>query len=189
MASGDENQDAPAERGRPLHGMSRVWLWLVDGLAAVGTGLICVLMAIICADIVARNALGASLPLVSELGALLLVMIVSLQLATTVRADRLARTEIFFLGFAQTHPRAGALLSALFNLVGAGMIGAIAWSSIRILEKDWTAHEYIGVTGIATLPTWPFRALILLGMTVAAIEFLIRTLDDLRRASTQRVRP
>jgi hypothetical protein len=40
-------------------------------------GLIGVLMVIICADIVGRNLFGSSLPLVSELGALLLVMIVS----------------------------------------------------------------------------------------------------------------
>nr|WP_272210295.1 TRAP transporter small permease subunit [Marinicella sp. W31]MDC2876163.1 TRAP transporter small permease subunit [Marinicella sp. W31] len=60
--------------------------------------LILVLMLVISADIFMRNLLGASLPLVSELGALLLVMIVSLQLATTIRADRLARTEIFFPG-------------------------------------------------------------------------------------------
>lgn len=169
-------------RGRGTRA-GRLWHFAVDGLAAVGTGLICVLMVIICADIVGRNLLGSSLPLISELGALLLVMIVSLQLATTVRADRLARTEIFFIGFQKRHPRAGAVLSAAFNLVGAAVIGGIAWSSIRILQKDWAAGEYIGVTGIATLPTWPFRALILLGMAVAAIEFLVRAFADLKRAA------
>jgi TRAP-type mannitol/chloroaromatic compound transport system permease small subunit len=169
-------------RGRSA-GAGRLWQLAVDGLAAVGTGLICVLMVIICADIVGRNLLGSSLPLISELGALLLVMIVSLQLATTVRADRLARTELFFTGFQKKHPRAGAVLSAAFNLVGAAVVGGIAWSSIRILEKDWAAGEYIGVTGIATLPTWPFRALILLGMAVAAIEFLVRAVADMKRAA------
>lgn len=184
MPSENRSNDAPAPREHRHTPLAAAWVWIVDGLAAIGTGLICVLMVIICADIVARNALGASLPLVSELGALLLVMIVALQLATTVRADRLARTEIFFLGFRQDYPRAGSLLSAVFNLVGAGVIGGIAWASIRILEKDWAAGEYIGVTGIATLPTWPFRALILTGMAVAAIQFVILTVADLRRAAT-----
>ncbi|GAB4511833.1 MAG: hypothetical protein Tsb0019_07730 [Roseibium sp.] len=180
-----DNNRGSSPDGRGL-GNRGGWLWhlTVDGLAALGTGLICVLMMIICADIVGRNLLGSSLPLVSELGALLLVMIVSLQLATTVRADRLARTEIFLTGFQKKHPRAGAMLSAGFNLVGAAVVGGIAWSSVRILQKDWAAGEYIGVTGIATLPTWPFRALILLGMAVAAIEFLIRAVSDLRRAAT-----
>lgn len=133
-----------------------------------------VLMVIICADIVFRNLLGSSLPLVSELGALVLVMIVYLQLATTVRADRLARTDIFLPSFKRRFPKLGGVLAAVFDLVGAGMIGLIAWSTLRIFEKDLSSGEYIGVTGIATLPTWPFRALILLGVAVAAIECVVR---------------
>lgn len=139
-----------------------------------------VLMVIICADIVARNTMGASLPLVSEGGALLLVVLVALQLGATVRAGRLARTEVFIAPFTQRFPRAGALLSGLFDLVGAVVIGLIAWSTIRIVEKDFAAAEFIGVPGIATLPTWPFRVLILLGFAVAAIEFAFRALAILR---------
>jgi TRAP-type C4-dicarboxylate transport system permease small subunit len=164
----------------PSKGPGRIWSTFIDGLAALGTALIGVLMIVICADIIARNVMGASLPLVSELGALLLVMIVSLQLATTIRADRLARTEVFLVPFRQNSPRAGALVSCLFNLVGAGVIGGIAKASIGILQKDYSSGEFIGVTGIATLPVWPFRALILLGMTVAAIQFLVSALTDLK---------
>ncbi|WP_417683886.1 TRAP transporter small permease [Roseibium sp.] len=182
----DNVANAPPKGGRSDNTLLRAWRIVVDGLAVLGTGLICVLMVIICADIIARNAMGASLPLVSELGALLLVMIVCLQLASTVRADRLARTEIFYVGFRRKWPRTGAILSAAFNLVGASVIGGIAWASIRILNKDWSAGEYIGVTGIATLPTWPFRALILIGMTVAALEFIFRAAGDLRSAARPR---
>lgn len=180
MALENENKTASASRKPLLPSLSRVWFVFIDGLAALGTGLIGVLMIIICADIVARNVMGASLPLVSEVGALLLVMIVCLQLATAVRADRLARTEVFFLAFRESHRRAGALLSAAFNLVGAAVIGGIAWSSLAILQKDYSSGEFIGVTGIATLPTWPFRALILVGMTVAAIQFVVATVAELR---------
>ena len=163
-----------------------VWQRVVDGLAAVGTVLIGVLMLIICADIVARNLFGSSLPLVSELGALTLVMIVYLQLAATVRADRLAKTEIFFYAFRSSWPRAGALLSAVFDAVGATMIGLIAWSTIRILEKDYASGEFIGVPGIATLPTWPFRVMILIGVTVACIEFVVRVIRALRQGTSPR---
>ncbi len=158
----------------------RIWQGAVDGLAALGTLLIGVLMLLICADIVARNLMGASLPLISELGALTLVMIVYLQLATTVRADRLARTEIFFVPLRARRPRLGALLSALFDAVGAGVIGLIAWSTTRILEKDFASGEFTGVPGIATVPTWPFRVLILVGVSVAAVEFALRALGALR---------
>ena len=161
-------------------GLERSWHRLVEATAALGTVLIGVLMVIICADIVARNAMGASLPLVSEGGALLVVTLVALQLAATVRAGRLARTDVFILPFSIRFPKSGALLNGFYDLVGAIMLGIIAWSSVRVIEKDVAAAEFIGVPGIATLPTWPFRVLILAGFTIAAIEFAIRVVAALR---------
>jgi hypothetical protein len=111
-----------------------------------------------------------------------LLLIVYLQLAVTVRADRLPRTEIFIFALQSSHPRAAALLNAAFDLAGGVMVGLIAWSTVRILEKDLASFEFIGVPGIATVPTWPFRALILVGVTVAAVEFLVRTVTALRSA-------
>jgi TRAP-type C4-dicarboxylate transport system permease small subunit len=155
----------------------------VDGIAALGTLLIVGLMLIICADIVARNVFGGSLPLVSELGALLVVMIVALQLAATVRADRLARTMAFLAPLEETRPRAAALLRAAYDLTGAAVVGGMAWATVSVLGKDWAAGEFIGTPGLGTMPTWPFRALILLGLAVAAAEFLRRAVVALRSAA------
>ena len=73
--------------------------------------------------------------------------------------------------------------------MGATIIGLVAYASIRILGKDWASGDYIGIIGIATLPTWPFRMFILAGMTVAALEFVVRMISDLRRFATQEDRP
>ncbi|MDA0961448.1 MAG: TRAP transporter small permease subunit [Proteobacteria bacterium] len=168
--------DSQTEASRVIRG----WHFIVEAFAAIGTVLIGVLMLIICADIAARNLMGASLPLVSEGGALLVVTLVALQLAATVRAGRLARTE-FVLDVVKTRaPRAAAFMQAAFNAIGAAILGTIAWASIRVLEKDLNAAEYIGITGMATLPTWPFRALILAGFAIAAIEFVVATLGAIR---------
>lgn len=158
---------------------------MVEGFAALGTVLIGGMMLIICADIVARNVMGGSLPLVSELGALLLVMIVALQLAAAVRTDRLARTEIFLIPFSRKHPHGAALLSALFCLAGAAMVGGMAWATVGTLAKDWNSNEFIGTPGLGTLPTWPFRAFILLGLTIAAIEFVVRAAHAVRTAAAR----
>lgn len=182
MTPGD-NPGAPAT-GHPESLPARLWSLVVDGMSALGTALIGGLMFIICADIVARNVMGASLPLVSELGALLLVMIVALQLAAAVRADRLTRTEVFLTPFARKHPRGGALLLALLSLAGAAMVGAMAWATVGTLVKDWASNEFIGTPGLGTLPTWPFRAFILLGLAIAAIEFVVRAAHSVRLAAT-----
>jgi TRAP-type C4-dicarboxylate transport system permease small subunit len=175
-------QSARPEGGCRENPITRSWHFIVESLAVIGTVMICVLMLIICADIIARNIMGSSLPLVSEAGALLVVLMVALQLAAAIRADRLARTEIFIGPLCERLPRTGALLSAFFDLAGALVLGLVAWATIRILEKDYGAAEFIGIHGIATLQTWPCRLLILVGFAVAAIEFLVRAHAALRAA-------
>lgn len=178
-----------AVRRRQSSTAARLWTRAVDGLAALGTLMIVILMTMICADVVARNVIGGSLPLISELGALTLVMIVYLQLGTTIRNDRLARTDFFFALLDARSPRATAFVSGIWHLVGIAVCAGIAWSTWGILAKDYEHAEYIGVTGVATLATWPFRALILLGSAIAALQFLVEAVGAFRRAATRTETP
>jgi TRAP-type C4-dicarboxylate transport system permease small subunit len=160
------------------------WNRGVDGLAALGTIMIVFLMAIIAADVFFRNMMGASLPLVSELGALTVVLIVFLQLGTAVRNDRLASTDFFLDAVSARRPPVAAVFRALWDLCGAAVCAGIAWSSWGILMRDWTHREFIGVTGVVTMPTSPFRALIFLGAAIAAVQFVLMAISRVRRAST-----
>jgi len=173
--------DGAGTRGHSLP--ARVWGGVVNTLAALGTAMIAGLMIVICADIVARNGLGASLPLVSELGALLLVMIVCLQLAATVRADRLARAGLFIDPLRAKRPRASSALEVVFSLAGAVIVGMMAWATFGVLLTDWERGEFIGTPGLGTLPTWPFRLFILIGLTVASLEFVSRAIRSARAAA------
>lgn len=171
--------DRGARQNGPLPPKAaRIWNGLVDGLAALGTAMIAGLMAMICADIVARNLLGSSLPLISELSAITLVMIVFLQLGTAVRHGRLARIEFISGWLAEVAPRAAAAMGALWNLIGVAICGLIAWSTWGIFSRDVAAGQFIGVTGMMTMPVWPFRLLILTGVGVAALQFLLLALRD-----------
>ncbi|MDP2782700.1 MAG: TRAP transporter small permease [Devosia sp.] len=164
-------------RGAPVGGRRRlqqVWKRMVEALSVLATALIAVLMVLICADIVVRNGFGGSLPLVSELGAMMVVLIVALQLPSAVSAGRLAQVEIIIDALEARRPRMAALLNAVFCLLGCAILGVVAWASFGILHGDWTSSDFIGIPGLGTLPTWPFRALITLGMSVAAAEFLFK---------------
>ena len=152
----------------------------VDGLAALGTVMIVILMVIIVADVLFRNTVGASLPLVAELGALTVVLIVFLQLGTTVRNDRLASTDFFMDALKSRSPIAARALRAVWDLAGAAVCAGVAWASWGILMRDIAHREFIGITGVVTLPTSPFRALIFLGALVAAVQFLIMAWSRLR---------
>lgn len=152
----------------------RLWGRLVDGLGAIGSLMIAALMVLIVADVIARNAFNTTIPVVAEIGALSVVMILFLQLATTVRHDRMARTEIVVGVLRARTPRAAMLLDGFYDLLGAAACGLIAWSTVGVLAKDLKAHEFIGVLGVLTLPVWPFRVLILTGAAVAALHYLLR---------------
>lgn len=176
----EHQQNARPETGARNPLVQRAWGALVDGLGAVGSLLIVALMLVICADVLSRNIMGSSLPLVSELGALMVVMIVYLQLATTIRHDRLARADVFYSGFREKHPRKGAALGALFDLAGVWMIGVMALATLDMLTRDIGANQFIGITGVMTLPTWPFRAAILAGMAIGGLQFIFQLLGALR---------
>lgn len=183
MHQHEEPAGAPPTERRHVGPAARLWAALVDGMAALGTLMIGLLMAMICADIAARNMFGSSLPLISELGALTLVMIVFLQLGTTIRHNRLARIEFFLLWLERKSPRMLALVSGLWELAGVVVCALIAWSTLGILRRDIGSMDFIGVTGVMTAPTWPFRVLILAGIVVATIQFLIRALAQFRLAA------
>ncbi|WP_435258299.1 TRAP transporter small permease [Thioclava sp. FR2] len=160
--------------------VGRALAWAGDGLAAVSTLLIAVLMLVICADAFARNTMGASLPLVSELGAALLVTIVYLALATTIRTNRLARTDMVLGALALFRPRFAAVLSALYDLIGAVLLGLICWAGLLTLAKDYRGDLYIGIQGVLTFPTWPFSLAIVLGLAVAVLQFLYQSWQAIR---------
>ncbi len=172
--------EATPPPGQPA--AARLWSRGVDGLAALGTIMIVFLMVIIVADVVARNTMGASLPLIAELGALTVVLIVFLQLGAAVRNDRLASTDFFLDAVQQRSPLVAACIRALWDLVGAVVCAAIAWASWDIVWREVANREFIGVTGVLTLQTWPIRALILVGAVVATIQFLLVAIGRVRRA-------
>lgn len=188
MTPDQQLSGVPEAERQPASLPARLWAALVDGTAALGTLLIGILMLLISADILARNLIGGSLPLISELGALTLVMIVYLQLGTTVRHNRLARIEFFLVWLEQRSPRALAVVNGVWELAGAAVCAAIAWSTLGIFRRDISHMEFIGVPGVLTLPTWPFRALILAGVAIAVVQFTIRAVAEFRRAAASGVR-
>jgi TRAP-type C4-dicarboxylate transport system permease small subunit len=161
----------------------RFWNRGVDGLAALGTIMIVALMAMIAADVLVRNLFGASLPLIAELGALTVVLIVFLQLGTTVRNDRLASTDFFLEALSAHRPKSAAAVRAVWDLCGAAICAGIAWSSWGIFQRDLEHSEFIGVTGVLTMPTSPFRALIFIGAVVAAVQFVLLAASRIRAAA------
>lgn len=144
-----------------------------NALAAVGTIWIFLLMFLIVADVIGRNFLSSPITGVAEIAARSVVAIVFLQLSAAVLAGRMTRAD-FLVNFLQkVAPGLTRALDVLFALVGAAIFGAIAYASWPELASAWRTNEYFGVQGIFTIPTLPFRAIIVIGSVAAITSYII----------------
>jgi TRAP-type mannitol/chloroaromatic compound transport system permease small subunit len=151
-------------------------------LNAVGTVWIFLLMVLINADIFGREALNAPIRGVTELVSLSIVGIVFLQLAHTLWAGRLTRSDALVGHLLRTRPWLGHGLMALYNLVGAVLFAIILYASTPYFVTAWEIDEYVGAAGDFTAPVWPIKLIILIGCAATAIQFLLLAWKELRRA-------
>ncbi len=164
-------------RGDPAAtGFSRVTSWM----NAVGTLWIFALMVLVNADIIGRDFFDAPVRGTTEMTAISIVGIVFLQLAHTLWAGRLTRSDAL-LGFLDRRkPRLSAGLRAAYNLTGAGLMAVIFTASLPYFQRALDIGEYIGAVGDFTAPTWPVRLIILIGSAATCIQFALLAWREVR---------
>ena len=153
---------------------------LVDGLNGLGSVVIGLVMLLMCADVLLRNALNKPIDGVAELVAASIIVIVFLQLPGTLRHGRMSRADLFLDPFMVRRPRAGLRLRALFSLFGVFACGVIAYATRPLLVKAWNNNEFIGIEGVFTFPTWPMALVVTLGGVLAAVQYALLAWHDLR---------
>lgn len=170
----------PARGSEPL--VLRLFHGLSDGMNAVGTAWIFVLMLLIVADISGRGLFNAPIPGVTEVVSLSIVGIVFLQIASTVRAGRLTRSDAALGTWRQTRPMLAQIVELTSFGLGAVLLGILAHASWPALVRAWTRDEYVGALGYFTAPTWPIRFVVFFGSAVLALQFF---LEFVRHARTR----
>lgn len=153
---------------------------LVDGLNAAGSVVIGAVMLLMCTDVLMRNLFNQPLDGVAEMVAASIIIIVFLQLPSTLRHGRMSRADLFIDPFIQQRPVAGRRLRALFSLFGIFACGVIAYATWPLLVKAWVDSEFFGIEGVFTMPVWPMRAVVWLGAALAAIQYVLLAIEDLR---------
>lgn len=149
-------------------------------MSAVGTAAIGALMLLIVGDVVGRNFLNAPITGVSEIAARSVVAIVFLQVPAAILQKRLTRADFLVRRIERASPRAVALIEATFCIVGAIVFALVLWASWPKLAESWATAEFFGVQGVWTIPTWPFRAITVLGAGFAVLAALYRATEEIR---------
>jgi TRAP-type C4-dicarboxylate transport system permease small subunit len=167
--------EAPAPRGfDPLRA-------LLDGLAAIGTIWTFGLMLLICADVIGRSFLSAPITGVAEVAAHSVVGIVFLQIGAAIHQRRMTRADFLIDRLRRGTPALARGIELVFMLIGAAVMAFIAASAWPGTWNSLAAREFFGVQGLFTVPTWPFRALIVLGGGAGCCAYLALFVTEARR--------
>ncbi|MBY0338715.1 MAG: TRAP transporter small permease [Acetobacteraceae bacterium] len=153
---------------------------VLDALAAIGTLWTFGLMLLICADVIGRSFLNAPITGVAEIAAHSVVGIVFLQIGATIHGRRMTRADFLIERVLAWAPGLGRLLEAVFALLGAAVMAFIAQAAWPGMWNSLALREFFGVQGLFTVPTWPFRGLIVLGGAAGAVAFLALFVAELR---------
>lgn len=164
----DEGGSRPAEMPLPV----RVFDTVLSGMNAIGTLWIFLLMLLVNSDVLGRVLFNHPIDGVNEMIELSIVGIVFLQLGDATRAGRLTRSDGLFFLLLERRPAIGHALGAIFDLLGAVFMGLILWGSWPRLVEAWRDNQYTGNIGVFTAPTWPIKAIIVVGTLVTLLQFL-----------------
>lgn len=155
---------------------------LLDGLAAIGTAWTFALMCLICTDVIGRSFLNAPITGVAEIAAHSVVAIVFLQIGATIYNRRMTRADFLIERIHRAAPSLGRAIEILFMLLGAAVMAFIAHAAWGPMWNSVALREFFGVQGIFTIPTWPFRGLIVLGGSAGTLAYLVLAGVEFRRA-------
>ena len=153
-------------------------------LSSIGTVWIAGLMFLVVADVIGRNFMNAPITGVAEIAGRSVVAIVFLQVSHAIMQGRLTRADFLIRGIGARLPALRTTLERGFAIFGAVVFALIVWASWGKTMSSWTTAEFFGVQGVFTIPTFPFRAITIIGATLACLTCLYRAahLDDSSKA-------
>jgi TRAP-type mannitol/chloroaromatic compound transport system permease small subunit len=156
--------------------------WIVDGLNALGSVLVFVMMTVILADVVGRGLFNKPIHGVAELIGMAVIVLVFSQLASTLRHGRMARAELFLDPLKEHRARAGFALQGVFELIGVFCFAVIVFATWPVFVEDWTTNDFKGTPGLFTAPTWPMTLVVVVGATLTGLQYLTFAVASFRHA-------
>lgn len=151
------------------------WLDRLTEVANVsGSLLISALVILIGADVLGRNLFNTPISGVPELVTLSIVAIVFLQVPQALKAGRMTRSDAVIGYIGARLPKLAAALETLYDVLAMTVVGAIFYATLPIFLRAWNRSEFIGAAGDFTAPTWPVKAMILIGGALLVMQFAAR---------------
>ena len=135
---------------------------------------------IIMSDIIGRGAFNSPVYGVREIVMNSIVIIVFLQASYAIRSGSMLRADFIVSRFPQSVNR---IVSIFGYFLGAAFFFTIVTGGIDSAIYSWTSNEFEG-EGALHVPVWPTRFVILIGGTLAGINYLILAYLELFKPGT-----
>lgn len=165
---------------RILSGFDRVLGAAIIASNCLGSVWIFVIMLGIVADIVSRKLFNAPISGTTELVTMSVVALLYLQLAYTLRAGGMTRSDAVLGRLIKRRPAIGHGLAIVFSCAGAALMAAImtrAWPKwVQAYDNDF----YVGIIGVFAFPDWPRLLIVFIGCGLTALQFLALAADSAR---------
>ncbi len=158
---------------RSIGAFDRILEIVLSNLNSIGSIWIFLLTLLINADAFGRKLFHSPIDGVNEIVELSIVGIVFLQLGDATRRGRLPRSDGLFNIIGRRWPNFGRFHGALFDLLGAVLMGLILYGSVPLFIEAYQSDFYVGVEGLFTAPVWPIKLIIVVGCAVTLLQFLV----------------
>ena len=148
------------------------WINRIAGL--LGMWMLFVMALLVVADIISRELANESLPGVTEIVYLGIVAVVFLSFAYTEEMSAHVKIEIFS---DRLPPKGRTTLDILTWLVGASLMGLLAWLAGREAMESWEVREYI--PSAIRVPIYPVKFAVCIGFGLLGFQFLANIVKKL----------
>lgn len=162
--------------------IQRINEWVTSALLVAAACLAFSLSFMVVADVTGRVLFNSPVKGTKEVVEFSIVVICFLQAGYAIRSGGMLHVEVVT---ALMPARGRALAAALGALLGIGFFALIVWGSVEPLGHAWRAGEYEG-EGALRVPTWPARLVVMVGAALAALNYLLIAIDNVRFALTGR---
>jgi TRAP-type mannitol/chloroaromatic compound transport system permease small subunit len=158
--------------------LDRITGYLTSILNMAGTALIFFVLAVVNLDIFGRFLFGRPVVGTTEIVIMSTTAVVYFQFAHALREGRIVRVDSLLGLLKARWPAAGSILDGVFNLIGAATFALLLYYTFPFLERTFASGDMYGNPLVFGAPKWPVRLVMVVGCSVAILQFVVLAARD-----------
>lgn len=156
--------------------INKITGWTSRTLLGFSAALALLLSFLVVADVIGRVVFNSPVKGTPEIVSMSIVIICFLQASYAIRSGGMLKVDALQV---MLPPRGRAAIAIVGCLLGAAFFLVVVYGALDPLHHAWVSNEFEG-EGALRVPTWPARIAVILGSALAATEYLLLAVPQLR---------